>query len=377
MSRTEEEGAGRDGEVQNSPKRKRSPQDDDLEIDINAPEPPSKKALRKAKKQKTEAKAEEKHTEQVDTIHEASANSAPVHHDVKSSDAKRSGYGIWIGNLSFTTTKDDLITFISSDAHHAIRKDQITRVHLPSGQQRNGKPQNKGFAYIDFTDEKTNEQALELSEKLLDGRRVLIKDAKNFEGRPEKKTAKEDEGKTPSHKIFVGNLGFDTSVEDLERHFEMCGKIQKTHMATFEDTGKCKGYAWIEFEQLSAAQTAMRGWLEREAHQDSAKMSKRRVWLQKMNGRTLRMEYAEDATTRYHKRHGKNTKKDQQDQSIDGADGIKEVVETPLDTKARDANRLDDKSTKRSGKAGRYEDATVKRLTGAITESQGKKVVFD
>lgn len=364
-------------EAPRSPKRKRSPQDDDLEIDVNAPEPPSKKALRKAKKQKTGGTGQTKATSEGAAISGSKSNAIQDERDAKPAEAKRSGYGIWIGNLSFTTTREDLLDFINSDSNYPISKDQVTRVHLPTGQQRNGKPQNKGFAYIDFVDEKTMKRALELSEKLLDGRRVLIKDANNFEGRPEKKAAKEDELKAPSRKIFVGNLGFDTSVEELERHFEACGTIQKIHMATFEDTGKCKGYAWVEFEQLSAAQTAMRGWVETKAHQDAVKLSKKRVWLQKLNGRALRMEFAEDATTQYHKRHGKDAKRDQNSRSVEEEEGIKEVKETSSDSKAQNSTRPENKASKRSSKPGRYEEATVKRLTGAITESQGKKVVFD
>lgn len=362
-------------------KRGRADEQEELEIDLKAAEPPSKKALRKAKRQKVV-------TSQHQSGKETSLDDLAVKQDetkeAVSSSTKRSAYGIWIGNLLYTTTKDDLMTFITSDTDHPILKDKVTRVHLPSGPAKAGKPQNKGFAYIDFADPGTLTRALELSEKLFQGRRVLIKDAKSFEGRPSS-TAKDDiaNGKQPSRRIFVGNLAFDTTSDDLKNHFSACGAVSKLQVAQFEDSGKCKGYAWIEFEQLSSAESAKRGWVE-QGQEHSVKRSKKRIWLHQMNGRKLRVEFAEDPTTRYNKRFGKDAKNDSQAVGIrkqgaveDGVeyteDGIQlgEVDEPKPPIKQRKTRPSNAK------KQGPYDDQTVKRLTGAITESQGKKVVFD
>ena len=354
-----------------SSKRKRDDELAELEVDVTAAEPPSKKALRKAKKAKVkpEGVAENGGAEVSEVV-------KPVKTEAKSDgdSSKRSGFGIWIGNLSFTTTKDDLMKFLTSDSDHPIEEENVTRIHLPNGQAKFGKPQNKGFAYVDFVDETNLNHGLELSEKLLSGRRVLIKNATSYEGRP---ASKEDvaSGKTPSRRIFVGNLSFDTTKEALEHHFGVCGNITKTQVATFEDSGKCKGYAWVEFEQLSSAQSAMRGWVE-EGAEDTIKHSKRRLWLKKMDGRALRMEFAEDATTRYNKRFGKEAKKttpggqpetpsEQQEPIVEVEDVVNPTTRSRLQK---------DKKLKRYGG---YEENTVKKLTGAIAESQGKKVVFD
>ncbi|KAK5942902.1 Nucleolar protein 13 [Knufia obscura] len=355
-------------------KRKRDEDLAELEVDINADEPPSKKALRKAKRSKTAQTDPSK-----DEAHKAksaitSASKGKEEIDPMTNQS-RSGFGIWIGNLSFFTTRDDLMSFVTGDADHPITKAEVTRIHMPSGPMKNGKPQNKGFAYIDFADQTALNHGLELSEKLLAGRRVLIKDAKSFEGRP---ASKEDiaSGKTPSRKVFVGNLSFDTTTEMLEEHFGVCGAIQKTQIATFEDSGKCKGYAWVEFEELSSAQAAMRGWIE-QGTSTNAKQSKRRVWLKQMNGRQLRMEFAEDSVTRYNKRFGKEAKKTNGTGPDDAAENQAPITEVndqvgsaPPPRTKRDS---DNKHRRRNG----YEDETVKKLTGAITEGTGKKVVFD
>ncbi|KIX06864.1 uncharacterized protein Z518_04840 [Rhinocladiella mackenziei CBS 650.93] len=325
--------------------RKRNAEAAEIEIDIDAPEPSSKKALRKSKRAKL--------TTENDSIH-----------------GKRSPYGIWIGNLSFSTTKDDLVKFLTGDSENIIEKDHITRVHLPQGPPKFGKATNKGFAYIDFLDEDSLHRALQFSEALLGGRRVLIKNAKDFEGRPQPKKGTDDAPTNPpSKRIFVGNLDFNTTVEDLETHFGACGSISHTHMATFEDTGKCKGYAWIDFEQAASAEAAMRGW--REPPIPAEKWSKQGIWLHKLNGRKLRMEYAEDKATRYQKRFGKNAK------SVESGDGGEGAAHEPM-MEVKDEPKpvaVRRKNARKHG--GKYTEETVQRLTGAIVESKGQRTVFE
>jgi RNA recognition motif-containing protein len=352
--------------------RKRNLEAAEIEIDVDAPEPPSKKSLRKAKKSSTSQASEAKSSEQ---------QSASTQSKDPKSDSKRSDYGVWIGNLSFGTTKEDLLNFFTSDSTHTITRNQITRVHLPLGQPKFGKPSNKGFAYVDFIDAGTLKSALEFSEALLDGRRVLIKDARNFEGRPEpKKDEKDSQGKAPSKRVFIGNLDFDTTAEDLEEHFSKCGSILHTHMATFEDSGKCKGFAWIEFEQLTSAEAAMRGWVEaRGADQDQSKKQssgRRRIWLHSLKGRKLRMEFAEDKATRYQKRFGKGSSASES--NAEGADAVHQQQEEAIEeVEARPQRVATRKHTKQKPYGTKYADETVQRLTGAIVEGKGQKVVFD
>ena len=118
----------------------------------------------------------------------------------------------------------------------------------------------------------------------------------------------------------MGNLSFDVTKEDLEAHYAPCGAIVNIHMATFEDSGKCKGYAWVTFGDVEAATAAVKGFVfkdpsafkskkdrdESSDEEDANKPVKQRKWLvNKLMGRELRREFAEDAKTRYDKRFGK------------------------------------------------------------------------
>jgi RNA recognition motif-containing protein len=339
--------------------RKRDAEQAELEIDVDAPEPPSKKALRRAKKVKNDPIARSSAIEE-------KAKSNPTKSE-GSSTASRSNYGIWIGNMSFGTTADDLRQHLTSHASNAIRPEQITRVNLPQGPPKFGKPQNKGFAYVDFVDENSLQAALKLSESMLGGRRLLIKNAKSFEGRPEQKSGQSHQQATlTSRKLFVGNLPFTTNVERLEAHFSVCGSITHTHVATFEDSGKCKGFAWVEFEDVASAETAMRGWVETAGDADG----KKRIWVSRFEGQKLRMEFAEDKTVRYEKRFGKNAKRAAA--GDEGTTGVESVVDDmPRPDSATDQRKRRIKSQ------GRYSEQTVQQLTGAITESTGQRTVFE
>lgn len=360
--------------------KKRKLQDvPELQIDVSAPEPPSKKALRKAKKKG--ASIDDKSPTDPTSEHSEAPQKAA------DQDSKRSSYGVWIGNLAFSVTKDDLRKFLISNC--TFPESTITRLHLPNGPEKYGKPQNKGFAYVDFSNQKAVKEAIALSEQLLTGRPVLIKDAHDFKGRPEKhQQAPEgtgDSGKQPSRRIFVGNLGFDATKEIIEEHFGKCGTVTNVHLATFEDSGKCKGYGWVEFEDIEASTAAVRGSVnipeddEEDTEDDGessgarAKAKKpkfRKVWVNRLLGRHLRTEFAEDPATRYKKRFGKEGKKD-------GAiEQYGEVTAPGNDTRPSYKKRPM-KSKGDNHDTSRYSKETVQRLSGAIVESQGKKTTFD
>ncbi len=50
-----------------------------------------------------------------------------------------------------------------------------------------------------------------------------------------------------SAKIFVGNLNYDTSQRELEELFSQIGEIQDVFLPTDRDTGRPRGFAFVEF----------------------------------------------------------------------------------------------------------------------------------
>ena len=377
-------------------KRKREALPDEIEIDVSLPEPASKKAARKAKRAKLNPTPADKDGATADTKGDAASK------EDKDQAGKRSEYGVWIGNLPWSATKDSLRNFLVENAE--MKSEHITRVHLPPPTKPvnpnwTTKPLNKGFAYVDFSTELAMYSAIALTETKMDGRALLIKNAKSFEGRPDKpKTEQEqDTGRgakgaakgahPPNKRVFVGNLSFDVTKEDLEAHYAQCGPVEHIHMATFEDSGKCKGYAWVTFGDVEAATSAVKGFVfkdeadfkkkkdkvDSDDEEDTKKSGKKRKWLlNKLFGRELRCEFAEDSTTRYNKRYGK-------DKPADPVDGVnpdrwKNFGNSGEDRGGkRDPRKKVDPRTIKSG----FAHSNAPRASQAIVESQGKKTTFD
>ena len=215
---------------------------------------PSKKALRRLKKGKpVEITATSLANRAIanDTSDLNETTPAEPTADSTAADTPRPVHGIWIGNLPFGATKTSLRDFLIANASTtSISAASITRIHMPvphnaASSRIREKPQNKGYAYVDFSSKDALDAALALSESTLGGRKVLIKDAKSYAGRPEKNAAASTststttgtsattaQGRTraalegtlkSTKRIFVGNLGFDVTKEDLSAHFGKCG----------------------------------------------------------------------------------------------------------------------------------------------------------
>ncbi|HEX8287436.1 MAG TPA: RNA-binding protein [Pyrinomonadaceae bacterium] len=60
-----------------------------------------------------------------------------------------------------------------------------------------------------------------------------------------------------SAKLYVGNLSFDTTTEDLEKMFGESGTVQSTNIIEDRDTGRSRGFAFVEMSNDEEAQNAI------------------------------------------------------------------------------------------------------------------------
>ena len=58
-------------------------------------------------------------------------------------------------------------------------------------------------------------------------------------------------------RIYVGNFGFDTSEQEIRGAFEAHGEVQEVSMIQDRDTGRPKGFAFVEMPTESEAQAAI------------------------------------------------------------------------------------------------------------------------
>jgi RNA recognition motif-containing protein len=59
--------------------------------------------------------------------------------------------------------------------------------------------------------------------------------------------------------IFVGNLAFTTSEDDVRQLFESYGAVGKVSLITDRETGRARGFGFVEMADGRAAQSAIQG----------------------------------------------------------------------------------------------------------------------
>ena len=60
-------------------------------------------------------------------------------------------------------------------------------------------------------------------------------------------------------KIYVGNLSYETTEEDLRQEFVAFGEVNSVSVITDKYTGRPKGFAFVEMASKSEAEAAITG----------------------------------------------------------------------------------------------------------------------
>jgi RNA recognition motif-containing protein len=81
---------------------------------------------------------------------------------------------------------------------------------------------------------------------------------------PIKPTHVGQEGAAISTKVFVGNLNFSTTKEELTALLGEAGRVVNVHLPTDRETGRPRGFAFVEFAQASEASDAITRFHNRE-----------------------------------------------------------------------------------------------------------------
>lgn len=67
-----------------------------------------------------------------------------------------------------------------------------------------------------------------------------------------------------SVRLYVGNLPFSVTEQDLEEIFAQVGTVESTNIVTDRDTGRSRGFAFVEMETQEAADSAIQNFNGRE-----------------------------------------------------------------------------------------------------------------
>ncbi len=58
-------------------------------------------------------------------------------------------------------------------------------------------------------------------------------------------------------KLYVGNLPFSATEEDITSRFSACGTVESAKLITDRDTGRSKGFGFVEMSTDAEAQAAI------------------------------------------------------------------------------------------------------------------------
>jgi RNA recognition motif-containing protein len=71
-------------------------------------------------------------------------------------------------------------------------------------------------------------------------------------------------GKNVSKKLYVGNLSYEVTDANLEEMFGEFGSVRSAQVIQDRDTGRSKGFGFVEMEDSNSAEQAIRGLNEKD-----------------------------------------------------------------------------------------------------------------
>jgi RNA recognition motif-containing protein len=61
-----------------------------------------------------------------------------------------------------------------------------------------------------------------------------------------------------SIKLYIGNLSFSSTESDLQDAFGRCGGVESVTIVTSRETGRPRGFAFVEMEDIGSVRDAIR-----------------------------------------------------------------------------------------------------------------------
>uniref|UniRef100_T1J997 RRM domain-containing protein n=1 Tax=Strigamia maritima TaxID=126957 RepID=T1J997_STRMM len=104
---------------------------------------------------------------------------------------------------------------------------------------------NCGYGFITFKRSHMIDDVLNAQPHIIDDRQVVVKRAKP-------RVVARSETETKMKKIFLGGLKADVEEIHLRDYFGAFGTIARIKILTYKDTGKCRGFGFIDFDDSDA-----------------------------------------------------------------------------------------------------------------------------
>jgi len=119
---------------------------------------------------------------------------------------------------------------------------------------------SKGFGFVTFKNPADMEECIIRQPHTIDGKTVELQRATPREDKNSSERGSRHSGgdsHQPSidsehklmRKLFIGNLNYSTTEEEIKEHFERYGNLEECTLMKFNDTGRSRGFAFLTFEK--------------------------------------------------------------------------------------------------------------------------------
>jgi nucleolin len=184
---------------------------------------------------------------------------------------------VYVGGISYNATESEVSEFFSQCG-------EVLSVRMPTFADSG---RSKGIAFVEFADKAGVDAALALSDSDFLGRNIKVDIARGKSDKNERRggggggrdRSQERYGNNrynkggyerrnrspptsrqpsePSDSVFIGNLSWSATEQDLQDAFDGCGRIVSVRIPVDRNSGRQKGFGYITFESQDAAKKAI------------------------------------------------------------------------------------------------------------------------
>lgn len=148
---------------------------------------------------------------------------------------------IYVGNLSNNTTERELAGLFEQVG-------RVVSARIMTDRETN---RPKGFGFVEMGNEDADRAIAQFNQTDLNGRLLSVTEAR---ARPQSSP----DGGAPASRLFVGNLPYDATAAELKDFFSSAGVVSHVSLPVERESGKPRGFAFVEFPDPAHAQEAVR-----------------------------------------------------------------------------------------------------------------------
>ncbi|CAL9158645.1 unnamed protein product [Musa hybrid cultivar] len=207
----------------------------------------SRKQDKEAEKEMERAKSRERRERELEKeIRERESRRFKDKKDVEpEADPERDQRTVFAYQMPLKATERDIYEFFSQ-----VGKVRDVRLIMDRNSRR-----SKGVGYIEFYDVMSVPLAIALSGQLLLGQPVMVKPSEAEKNLVQSTASSTGIAGAAERKIYVGNLHYNITEEQLRQIFEPFGAVELVQLP-LDESGHCRGYGFVQFAQLEHSKAA-------------------------------------------------------------------------------------------------------------------------